>query len=147
MAVSKEGVLCRKIMDHIRALGGFAIKLHIDEYGPAGLPDIYACLKGRHVWIEVKDNSPTSKEGRPSMIQYAMMRKLSRAGAESFVARCMEDAQAWIDEYYLLMPSFEINYLTKEMAYFNCGMCKTHNKFLQYNSELLSIPIDNTDGL
>lgn len=50
----RESRLSGKIIDALRQQGVFAWKQHADEYTPAGLPDIIACVDGKFVGMETK---------------------------------------------------------------------------------------------
>jgi hypothetical protein len=42
------------VIAHLIALGGYAIPKHQTEYGVRGTPDVFACLTGRLVVVEIK---------------------------------------------------------------------------------------------
>jgi Holliday junction resolvase len=82
-----ETALTSRIMDTLRAQGGWWMKVHGGGFQVAGVPDIIGCYKGRFVAIEVKvgDNTPTQ-------LQVSVLLKLSDAGALVGVARSVEGA-------------------------------------------------------
>ncbi len=53
----------------------------VDRYN-SGYSDIFVCLSGKAVWIELKDN-----KGRPSMNQLLFMKEMQEVGAYCFICR------------------------------------------------------------
>jgi hypothetical protein len=124
------------MMDIVRKNGGFAVKLHGDEYSMAGLPDLFISYKGRGAWVEVKDDSPTSKAGNPSPIQYSVMRKIKNTGFMTFVARTPEDVWAFLTSQSLWhIFNYEIWYEGKQKSYLSYKVSTTLKKYEQFVQE------------
>lgn len=156
MSRSKEGILCREMMDIVRKNGGFAVKLHGDEYSMAGLPDLFISFQGRGAWVEVKDDSPTSKAGNPSPIQYSVMRKIKNTGFMTFVARTPEDVWTFLTSQSLWhIFNYEIWYEGKQNSYLSYKVSTTMKKYEQFVQEKrdenfdkkIFAPIDITLGV
>ena len=83
-----ETTITRKIMKHLNALPGCrAIKLHMDQFGVKGTPDILCCRNGQTVFFEVK----VPERRRLTMIQGKQFRDWRTAGAECHLVTGIED--------------------------------------------------------
>lgn len=156
MSRSQEGILCREMMDVVRSQGGFAVKMHGDEYSMAGLPDLFISYQGRGAWVEVKDDSPTSKAGNPSPLQYSVMRKIRKTEFNTFVARTTEDIYAFMGKPTTWhIYNFEIWYEGKQDSYMSHRISTTAKKYDQFVIEKrdenfdkkVFAPIDITFGV
>jgi hypothetical protein len=79
----KEGLFCLKFSSASAILpNGFRIGQR------PGIPDLILIKDGRHVWIEVK-----TETGKLSDTQKKFLAELSAAGAETHVARSLEEVQ------------------------------------------------------
>jgi len=87
--------------------------------------------KDKSFWVETKNNSCTSKEGRPTDIQYMVMRKIMSAGGTAFCARCWDDVNAFLQGKYEII-NFEILYFFKQNVYEQLGYCKKGVKWDEY---------------
>lgn len=73
----KESTTTRKVIDRINALpDGRAIKMHASAAQGAGEPDVFACVGGRMVVVEVKRRGE-----RPRPLQDHVLRAWRKAGA------------------------------------------------------------------
>ena len=87
MAQKPESRLVKKMIDHIKAGGGWARKVHGSGYS-SGEPDIDAVWGGRSVKIEAK------MPGRePTAQQMARLRKWEEHGALAGWATSVEEVQ------------------------------------------------------
>ena len=83
-----EGRITKKILDHLRSRGAWAIKNHGSPYVRAGLPDIFACYRGRMIAIEVKVPG-----GTPTPIQAQTLADLENHGALTGVVTSVEETE------------------------------------------------------
>jgi len=82
-----ETKLVEKIIDRMKAEGGFWVKIHGGPMQQTGIPDIVGCYKGKFIGIEVK--IPGNK---PSALQTVVLKELEEAGAKCGVAYSVEEA-------------------------------------------------------
>ena len=82
-----ETKLVEKIMNRLKAEGGFWVKIHGGPMQQSGIPDIIGCYKGRFVGIEVKVGKNTT-----SKLQDIVLTELTEAGALCGVAYSINDA-------------------------------------------------------
>ena len=75
--------MVRDILLHLRSLGAYAEKNHGNYYTRTGAPDIYACIIGRFIAIEVK---APGKLRNVSKAQEQCMTEIQYAGGIAFVA-------------------------------------------------------------
>ena len=100
--------LTRRIVSHVRANGGFATRLQstgtyrddLKKYVPnqqvSGLPDVFAVVEGRAVFVEVK-----AGKDRLSDVQKQTIAALEQAGAWVYVAHNFEGFQEWFTAHSL----------------------------------------------
>lgn len=93
--VGLETNLTDKILKHLKNHGHKAIKLHVDQYQEAGTPDIFACVNGFLLVIEVKRPGE-----EPTRIQRIRLMQWRKAGAFILVADNMDTLQLKLDEIY-----------------------------------------------
>ena len=82
-----ETALVGKIIDRLKAEGGFWVKIHGGPMQQTGIPDIIGCYKGKFVGIEVKVGNNT-----PSALQVVVLKELKQAGAKCGIAYSIEEA-------------------------------------------------------
>lgn len=49
-----ESAFYHKVKKYIEADGGYVFKIHGGMMQKSGIPDVYVCWRGIHVWIELK---------------------------------------------------------------------------------------------
>ena len=76
--------LQKKVMDHIRSIGGWCCK--VESASERGVPDIIACISGRFVAIEIKQ----TKRDRLSPIQEEQLFRIVKAGGKAWEVRDFE---------------------------------------------------------
>ena len=86
-----EATIQSKIMDYLRSIGGYAIKVITATV--SGNPDIICCLNGRFVAIEVKQPGKN-----PTELQKLKMDKITEAGGVAFVARSVSDVMTALSQ-------------------------------------------------
>ncbi len=59
----------------------------VDRYN-SGYSDVHACIDGRCVWIELKDDT-----GKPSKLQELFLEEMADAGAYCFICRTVGEVQ------------------------------------------------------
>lgn len=82
-----ETKLVEKIIDRLKAEGGFWVKIHGGPMQQTGIPDIVGCYKGKFIGIEVKILG-----NKPSALQTVVLKELEEAGAKCGVAYSIEEA-------------------------------------------------------
>ena len=90
----KEATIQRKIQEEIRKRGGKVYKLHGNQYGVAGQPDLVGALDGVSFAIEVKRPG-----GVATAKQAHELRQWAAQGWATGVATCVEEAMAIITLY------------------------------------------------
>ena len=89
----KESDIVKSIIRYLKSLTDcFCWKEHGGMYGPAGIPDIICCYKGRFYGFEVK-----TEDGKPTELQKAMIRKIQKAGGTALVVRSVDEVRAVIN--------------------------------------------------
>lgn len=102
-----------RLMEMNRA---WAFNVHGHGSQKVGVPDLLFCMCGKFVAVEVKDDSPTSKQGNLSPIQKVRCRDIVKAGGIAFVARSVYDVNAFLKGDYIF-KGYEIMYIGKKDAY------------------------------
>ena len=82
-----ETALVEKIIDRLKAEGGFWVKIHGGPMQQAGIPDIIGCYHKRFVGIEVKVG-----DNKPSKLQKIVLDELLQAGSRCGVAYTLSQA-------------------------------------------------------
>lgn len=87
MVRKPETALTKRVLDKLRKVGGFWVKIHGGPWQTSGLPDIVGCYLGRFYGFEVKvgDNQPTKR-------QALVLSLIEQAGGVSRVVRDPQDA-------------------------------------------------------
>lgn len=103
--------LTRRIVSHVQANGGFATRLQstgtyrddLKKYVPSqqvsGMPDVFAVVEGRAVFIEVK-----AGKDHLSDVQKQTIADLEPAGAWVYVAHTFDGFQEWFPAHFLTTP-------------------------------------------
>jgi hypothetical protein len=103
--------LTRKVVDHIRSLGGFATRLQstgqyrddLQKFVPsqqrAGLPDVMAVFEGKPCFVEIKIGRDILSGDQKKAIA-----ELEQAGAGVFVAKDFDSFQRWFADQFLNAP-------------------------------------------
>ena len=76
----KEKNIENKIKRHLGDIGAYFVKFHATAFTRSGVPDILACINGRFVAIEVKQ-----EQGRISPLQEAHRRQIIKSGGVSLI--------------------------------------------------------------
>lgn len=96
MTQPTERELTRQIIELLRILGAYVVKVHGHLGQRRGLPDIWAVYRGRAVAIEVK--SPRARRGLTPE-QARELQLVRAAGGIAVVARSLEDVVAALRPY------------------------------------------------
>lgn len=92
----KEADIVKAILRYLKTVDRcFCWKEHGGMYGTAGIPDIIACIDGWFFGFEVK-----AKDGKPTKLQEATIRKIIAAGGTALVVRSVDEVRAVIDGIY-----------------------------------------------
>lgn len=85
----KEADIVKAIMKYLKTVPGcFCWKEHGGMCGPAGIPDIIACIGGHFFGFEVKTDS-----GKPTKLQEAIIRKILAAGGTVLVVHSVDEVR------------------------------------------------------
>jgi Holliday junction resolvase len=95
-----EGRLSRLIIDLIKQRGGYAWKVHGNEFTPAGTPDIVGCYRGQFIAIETKLPEGDDLSARQRYV-VGQMRKAE--GSVLAPCRSVREASSWLDRLDALM--------------------------------------------
>ena len=88
-----ERDIVAKIRNYLKTVPDcFFWKEHGGKYGTAGIPDIIACINGHFFGFEVK-----TENGKPTVLQEAMIRKILRAGGTAAVVRSVDEVRALVE--------------------------------------------------
>ena len=91
----KEADIVKAIMKYLKTVPGcFCWKEHGGMYGPAGIPDIIACINGHFYGFEVK-----TENGKPTKLQEATIRKILAAGGTALVVRSVDEVRTEISGF------------------------------------------------
>jgi len=85
----KERAITDKIMRALRQRGIYVVKIHGGPMQQAGLPDLYCCVCGWSLWLEVKRPGE-----QPTPLQRYETDKLKNAGAYAEVVTSVDGAIA-----------------------------------------------------
>ena len=90
----RESEIVSKILQYLKTLPEcFYWKEHGGPYGTNGIPDIIICCQGRFIALEVKTPS-----GRPTALQQAVIRKITRAGGKAHIVRSVDEVRQIISQ-------------------------------------------------
>lgn len=120
--IQDESKLSTSIRHLMESKGAWGFKVFGNAYQMAGIPDLLFCENGRFVAIESKVVSPTEAKGNLTVIQRKRCKDIRAANGIAFVARTIDDAQAFIDKDYRIID-FEIMYDKKDESYIAHGIC------------------------
>jgi len=88
----KENDIIRQIRDYLKTLPEcFFWKEHGGQFGTAGVPDIIACIRGRFVAFEVKNET-----GKVTVLQAVTIKRIQAAGGIAAIVRNVDEARAVI---------------------------------------------------
>ncbi len=94
--MAKEQDIQKAICNYLTSLGNTIATVYTAAgiYSRKGVPDIFACLKGRYLQIEVK--RPGEK---PTKVQEAFMEGINSCGGIAFYATSVQDVKDKLKEY------------------------------------------------
>jgi Holliday junction resolvase len=76
----------KKLIDAIRARGGYIVKYPAGRFGTIGTPDLLACYHGLFIGIECKAGNPALAAHAPTTQQERQLDLIKRAGGIRLVA-------------------------------------------------------------
>lgn len=90
-----EHDVTKKIKTYLKSVSNcFFWKEHGGQYGTSGIPDLIVCYRGRFIAFEVK-----AEQGRETVLQKLMIRKIIQAGGYACVVRSVADVKTVIDAF------------------------------------------------
>jgi len=132
MGAQAESKMSRDIRAAVAAIGGDGFKNYGCIYSKAGVPDLTLIYKGRVVLCEVKDDPPTTLQGRPKKLQRQRMINWIAAGGESCCIRCVEDAIHMYTDPNAMIVDREVWYPHKREVYSHYKYINTDAKWIEY---------------
>jgi hypothetical protein len=93
-AMTEEGAIQKAITDWLSTLPNcWHLRVHYQKptsrgSQKPGVPDLYCCFQGRHVWFEIKRPRATTQDN-----QEAEIAKMEQAGAEVFIVRSLAEVR------------------------------------------------------
>lgn len=90
-----ERTIVSAILIRLRKAGAFAEKNHGNEFTRQGTPDIYACLQGRFIAIEVKQ---PGKKPTPAQVQ--VLTEIEAAGGITRVMTSASEVDVMLREEF-----------------------------------------------
>jgi len=80
----KEQTIQAKIIKHLESKGAYVVK--VVSANRAGIPDVLACLEGKFIGVEVKN-----EKGIPSPLQLYNIRRIVDSGGIAGICRSVGD--------------------------------------------------------
>lgn len=84
-----ESKIQSKILEYLRKNNHYAIK--VQSASKAGVPDIMACIHGRFVGIEVKN-----EKGVATLLQLLNIDAINNSEGNAIIARSVDDVEALV---------------------------------------------------
>ena len=81
-----ETQLKNSVKKWVSSVGGYSIK--ISDKFTSGIPDLWICINGRQIWIELK-----TEKGVVSQIQQWTISQINQAGGKAVVCRSLKEVQ------------------------------------------------------
>lgn len=132
MGSQAESQMSRDIRAAVESIGGDGFKNYGCIYSKAGVPDLTLIYNGRVVLCEVKDDPPTTLQGRPKKLQRQRMINWIKAGGESCCLRCVEDVIHMYTDPDAVIIDREVWYPDKKAVYQRYRYINTGEKWLEY---------------
>lgn len=98
-----ETAITKKILDLFWSAGHFAEKIHGEAMQTRGTPDIFACVGGRFIAIEVKQPGG-SQASRGSPLQEYYLERIRQAGGYGAVIDNADDVGAALEAWPNVCP-------------------------------------------
>ena len=77
----KESSIQEDIIEYLRNVGAYVVKVHVGSYQSQGTPDILCCYKGRFIGFELKKPGESASE-----LQKYRIEQIQRAEGLAYVA-------------------------------------------------------------
>ena len=78
--MAREKIFETRVKRYIESQGGWQVKFFANKYTKVGVPDIFSCINGYFVAVEVKADN-----GKPSELQLRTINLIREAGGFAFV--------------------------------------------------------------
>jgi Holliday junction resolvase len=81
----KESSIQEDIIEYLKSIGAYVVKVHVSSYQSQGTPDILCCYKGLFLAFELKVPGETASE-----LQEYRIEQIQRAKGHAYVADSIE---------------------------------------------------------
>lgn len=81
----KESSIQSDILEYLKQVGAYAVKVHVSSYQSQGTPDVICCYKGMFVAFELKKPGETASE-----LQEHRIKQIRKANGYAYVADSLE---------------------------------------------------------
>ena len=90
--VSLESAFQAKVIDYLKSVGAYVIKIHVSAYQLEGEPDVICCHKGKFYAFELKQGS------KLSAIQEIKLALIRQSGGVAMEIRTIEQLKELFDD-------------------------------------------------
>lgn len=84
----KESSIQDAIIEYLKSVGAYVVKVHVSSYQSQGTPDILCCYQGIFIGFELKRPGETASE-----LQEYRIEQIQRAGGVALVADSLEQVK------------------------------------------------------
>ena len=84
----RESSIQDDILEYLKSVGAYAIKVHVGSYQTQGTPDVLCCYKGRFIGFELKKPGESASE-----LQKYRIEQIQRAEGYAYVADSVEQVK------------------------------------------------------
>lgn len=82
--ITLESTFQNKVIDYLKSIGAYVIKIHVSSYQLEGEPDIVCCYKGKFYAFELKQGSKLSE------LQKIKLELIRKSGGVAMELRSIE---------------------------------------------------------
>jgi hypothetical protein len=90
--VSLESAFQTKVINYLKSIGAYVIKIHVSAYQLEGEPDIICCYKGRFYAFELKQGSKLSE------LQEVKLGLIKESGGVAMEIRTLKQLKELFDD-------------------------------------------------
>jgi Holliday junction resolvase len=90
--VTLESAFQAKVIDYLKSIGAYVIKIHVSAYQLEGEPDVICCHKGRFYAFELKQGSKLSE------LQKVKLDLIRQSGGVAMEIRDLEQLRKLFDD-------------------------------------------------
>lgn len=84
----KESNIQDDIIEYLKSVGAYTVKIHVSSYQTQGTPDILCCYRGRFIGFELKRPGESATE-----LQKYRIEQIHRADGYAYVADSVEQVK------------------------------------------------------